>query len=87
MYQMLKSHGIRQALTQELPAAAVAMLAAETLYKFHSFTLECLAFLITWAIMSFGLAQFHTRKKALSSRGACVISSPPAPKSVGPESP
>ena len=28
-----------------------ALLIAETFYKFHSFTLECLAFLATWYLL------------------------------------
>jgi hypothetical protein len=31
-------------------SAAVAMVTAELLYKFHSFTLESLAFLVTWYV-------------------------------------
>jgi hypothetical protein len=30
----------------------VAFLIAEFFYKFHSFTLECLAFLATWFVLS-----------------------------------
>lgn len=30
------------------PSAAAAIVIAEIFYKFHSFTLECLAFLATW---------------------------------------
>jgi hypothetical protein len=34
-----------------LPAAAIALVIAEMFYKFHSFTLECLAFLGTWYVI------------------------------------
>ena len=37
----------------ELPAFAGSLLMAEFLFKFHSFTLECLAFLGTWAFLSY----------------------------------
>lgn len=30
------------------PSAAASIVIAELFYKFHSFTLECLAFLATW---------------------------------------
>lgn len=33
---------------QQLPAITVSLLISEWFYKFHSFTLECLAFLVTW---------------------------------------
>lgn len=35
-------------LSMHGPSAAAAILVAEIFYKFHSFTLECLAFLATW---------------------------------------
>jgi hypothetical protein len=31
----------------------VAFVVAEMFFKFHSFALECIAFLITWAILSY----------------------------------
>lgn len=37
------------------PSAAVAIIVAEWLYKFHSFTLECLAFLVTWYVADIAL--------------------------------
>ena len=36
------------ALVYQLPSLAAAFLIAEAFYKFHSFSLECLAFLATW---------------------------------------
>jgi hypothetical protein len=49
----------KSSLSVELPAFVAAMLIAETLFKFHSFTFECLAFLTTWGILSqvFGKAK------------------------------
>jgi hypothetical protein len=38
---------LREALT-----FAASFVIAEAFYKFHSFTLECLAFLATWTVMS-----------------------------------
>ncbi len=52
MHQMIKSNGIRQTVVQELPTAAIALVIAELFYKFHSFVLECLAFLATWYVLS-----------------------------------
>lgn len=48
MYSYVKQAGIPTVLAQEAPAFAVAFVIAEVLYKFHSFTLECAAFLVTW---------------------------------------
>jgi len=47
MYLLTKSRGLRLAAHESL-AAIFALFVAETFYRFHSFTLECLAFLATW---------------------------------------
>lgn len=52
MFSLVKSLGLPAALRQEAPALIVAFLIAEVLYKFHSFALECVAFLITWCALS-----------------------------------
>ena len=51
MYLLTRSRGLRLA-AQESPAAISALFVAETFYRFHSFTLECLAFLATWYVCS-----------------------------------
>lgn len=33
------------------PSAVVSIVIAEIFYKFHSFTLECVAFLATWYVI------------------------------------
>jgi hypothetical protein len=38
-------------LIEQLPALLIAFLIAERFYKFHSFTLECAAFLATWFVI------------------------------------
>jgi hypothetical protein len=53
MFSLIKDLGIGVALKQEAVPFLVAFLIAEFLYKFHSFTLECLAFLATWFVLSF----------------------------------
>ena len=50
MYALIRSLPLRSLLAVELPALVLAMLVAEVFYKFHSFTLECLAFLVTWFV-------------------------------------
>jgi hypothetical protein len=52
MYSILQSQSLMSTIKRELPSAAAAMLIAEPLYKFHSFILECLAFLFTWYALS-----------------------------------
>ena len=51
MYLLTKSRGLRLA-TQETPSAVCALFVAETFYRFHSFTVECAAFLATWFAFS-----------------------------------
>ena len=48
MYTLVKTLPVRQTLMRHVPAVAVSIGLAETFYKFHSFSLECLAFLATW---------------------------------------
>ena len=54
MYLLTKSRGLRLAAHESL-AAIFALFVAETFYRFHSFTLECLAFLATWYGVSWAL--------------------------------
>ena len=51
MYTLFRSLSIKRLTTEQLPAIALAWVIAEMFYKFHSFTLECLAFLATWFVI------------------------------------
>jgi hypothetical protein len=48
MHSYVKNVGVPAFLVREAPAFVVSFLTAELFYKFHSFSLECLAFLATW---------------------------------------
>lgn len=48
MYTLLRTLSPRLLLAEQLPALSLAWLVAELFYKFHSFSLECAAFLLTW---------------------------------------
>jgi hypothetical protein len=50
MWTLVTRLTARELLTEQLPAMSAAWLIAEWFYKFHSFTLECAAFLATWAV-------------------------------------
>lgn len=52
MYNLIRAVSTKQLLTQEAPAIFGSFIVAELFYKFHSFTLECLAFLATWFVLS-----------------------------------
>jgi hypothetical protein len=53
MYTLLSHAGLRKSLLAEAAPCAGSLALAELLYKFHSFTLECLAFLATWFALSY----------------------------------
>jgi hypothetical protein len=48
MFTLFRSLSLKQGLTQQLPALLMSLCLAEFFYKFHSFLLECGAFLATW---------------------------------------
>lgn len=51
MYTLIRSISSRQLLLEQAPTLLVSFFIAETFYKFHSFTLECVAFLTTWYVL------------------------------------
>lgn len=48
MFTLLRSLSAKQIFAEQVPAMGAAWIVAELFYKFHSFTLECAAFLVTW---------------------------------------
>lgn len=50
-------------ISVELPAFIIALLTAENLFKFHSFTLECMAFLSLWYVLSLAIAKMIPNPK------------------------
>jgi len=61
MYTLLRSMTLRQLLLEQAPVLLVSFVLAEVFYKFHSFTLEALAFLATWYVLG-GVVDFIKRK-------------------------
>ncbi len=59
MHTLIRSIPTKQFIVEQVPVILVSLLIAELFYKFHSFTLEAVAFLITWyvidAIVSLGV--------------------------------
>lgn len=53
MYTLLHQSRLREGLLVETPSLVLSIYVAEMFYKFHSFTLECIAFLATWFVMSY----------------------------------
>ena len=50
MYTLIRSVPLRNLLLEQAPALGASLLIAELFYKFHSFTLETMAFLATWFV-------------------------------------
>ena len=53
MFTLVRTLGVPETLKREFVPFAAAFLIAEFFYKFHSFALECGAFLLTWMALSF----------------------------------
>jgi hypothetical protein len=67
MHTLIKTLPLRSLLLEQLPAITVAFVVAETFYKFHSFTLECLAFLATWYVFDFILSHLIKNRKEIET--------------------
>lgn len=48
MYMLIKNLGIREWLVRQSPVLVGALVIAEIFYKFGSFLLEAIAFMLTW---------------------------------------
>jgi hypothetical protein len=51
MYALIRALSLRDILLEQVPVLGVTVVIAELFYKFHSFTLECFAFLATWYVL------------------------------------
>lgn len=51
MYTLVRLLPVKRLTYEQLPAIGLAWLIAEMFYKFHSFTLELLAFFATWFVI------------------------------------
>ena len=70
MYALLRHREGPAVTAREASTFAVALVLAEAFYKFHSFSLECVAFLATWAALS-GLADLGRRLLLRENSGGC----------------
>jgi hypothetical protein len=65
MFTLLRSLSVRRIFIEQLPALIGAWLVAELFYKFHSFSLESAAFLVTWFVFDWLIQVF---KRVLDRR-------------------
>jgi hypothetical protein len=61
MYELLRSITLQSLFQVQLPIVFVSIVIAELFYKFGSFTLEVVAFLVTWYVLDLGV-QFVRRR-------------------------
>lgn len=61
MYQLIQTLSRKDLLQQQLPVMLVSFVIAELFYKFHSFVLECAAFLLTWYVLDWVASKFRGR--------------------------
>jgi hypothetical protein len=66
MYQLIHSLTASELFKRQVPVFLVAFVVAELFYKFHSFTLECIAFLVTWYVLDLVVHLVLPRKAATS---------------------
>jgi hypothetical protein len=64
MYAWVRQVGIKRFGVSHLPSLVVSLFIAELFYKFHSFILECVAFLATWTVLSWVHSKFEDRRKS-----------------------
>jgi hypothetical protein len=70
MFTLVKTLGFPEVLWREAVPLATSLVLAEFLYKFHSFMLECTAFLVTWCVFSYVQALLLDHRK--SKRGTAA---------------
>lgn len=51
MYTLFRLLSVKRLAYEQVPALTFAWIIAELFFKFHSFTLECAAFLATWFML------------------------------------
>jgi hypothetical protein len=64
MYTLTRILPARALMVEQLPALGGAFVIAEAFYKFHSFALECLAFLATWYALDFAVQSILGRRRS-----------------------
>ena len=71
MYSLTRLIPFKDLLTYQFPVLAISLIFAEIFYKFHSFTLECLAFLATWYVidLTYQFAKRQLLKAHLKNQG------------------
>lgn len=67
MYTLIRLLPFKRLAVEQMPALLLAGVIAEFFYKFHSFTLECIAFLVTWFVLDAAIQWFVRRSTRTSA--------------------
>jgi hypothetical protein len=67
MLEFFRALARERAFEVKLPGLVLSFLIAEFFYKFHSFTLECLAFLATWLVLDVIIDRLFASRRARSA--------------------
>jgi hypothetical protein len=65
VYTLTQKAGLLHSVRDEAVPAALSLVAAELFYHFHSFTLECGAFLLTWYAASYAWSRVARARGAV----------------------
>lgn len=79
MYTFLRSLTPRQRWLEQAPVLASGFVTAEAFYKFHSFALECAAFLATWFVLDAMVSVVRCRRADLPDPAARASARASAP--------
>lgn len=77
MYTLIRSIPFRNLLLEQAPAMGASLLIAELFYKFHSFTLETMAFLATWFVAD-GVIKLMRRLLTVRRSQSSSLTLPPS---------
>lgn len=62
MYTLVRETSLPRLLSEQLPVFLASLVIAELFYRFHSFSLEAVAFLATWYALDATRAWFSGEK-------------------------
>lgn len=63
MYSLTRVLPSRRLLVEQVPLVGTSLVIAELFYTFHSFTLECLAFLGTWYALDWVVSKLRFQRR------------------------
>ena len=68
MYTLIRSISFRSLFLEQILTFGLSLVIAESFYKFHSFTLECMAFLATWYVLDAAIQNVGNKTRTVHGR-------------------